>query len=311
MKTNLPEDHAARLDRAHLSLVGLAIGDAFGEMLFSYPERARERVERGLPGGPWFHTDDTEMALSIFETLKFYGRIEADDLAMRFANRFRVDPYRGYGKMARAILRSMLAGESWQEASGSAFGGQGSMGNGSAMRVAPLGAYFADELETVLRPEAVLSAVVTHSHPEGKAGAVAIAAAAAMAWRMRGSAKDEAAKAVLQAAYEYTPDGETRDGLANALKLPFFTAPQIAARHLGNGSAVTVSDTVPYCVWSAARHIDNYQQALIETVTAGGDCDTNCAIVGGIVVLYAGLESIPADWREARESLDIEGQRSA
>jgi ADP-ribosylglycohydrolase len=309
MRPALPEDHASRLDRAYMSLVGLAIGDAFGEMLFSYPDTARLRVERGLPGGPWFHTDDTEMALSIFETLRFCGRIEPDELATRFAERFRHDPDRGYGKMARAILRSMLAGESWQEASGSAFHGRGSMGNGSAMRVAPLGAYFANELSTTLRPEAILSAAVTHAHPEGKAGAVAIAAAAAAAWRMRDSPKHEAAQAVLQAAHEYTPEGETRDGLANALKLPFFASTQVAARHLGNGSAVTVPDTVPYCVWSAAKHIDNYQEALIQTVTPGGDCDTNCAIVGGIVVLYTGLESIPAEWREARERFDVQGFR--
>ena len=289
-----------------MSLEGLAIGDAFGEMLAYNCASARQRVERGLMGGPWFHTDDTEMALSIFEVLQSHGRIDPNELALRFAARFRKEPERGYGTMARVILRAILSGEDWQQAAASAFGGTGSMGNGGAMRVAPLCAYFADDLNTSLRGEAVLSAAVTHAHPEGKAGAIAIAVAAAVAWQLRDRPKDEAAAEMMQEVYDHTPDGETRIGIARALKLPFFTAPQIAARVLGNGSAVTAPDTVPFCVWSAAKHLDDYQEALVSTVTADGDCDTNCAIVGGIVALYAGRDSIPADWRDARERFDFE-----
>ena len=59
------------------------------------------------------------------------------------------------------------------------FGGEGSFGNGAAMRVAPLGAYFADELDAVVE-QASFSAEVTHSHPEGIAGAIAVAVAAAL-----------------------------------------------------------------------------------------------------------------------------------
>jgi len=302
----LPPNHAERLERALLSLEGLAIGDAFGEMLAYNCTAARKRVEQGLISGPWFHTDDTEMALSIFETLRYHGRIDPDDLALRFAERFRKDPDRGYGAMARVILRSILRGDNWQTASASAFSGTGSMGNGGAMRVAPLGAYFAEDLDTCLRPEAVLSAAVTHAHPEGKAGAIAVAVAAAMAWRVRSLPQEEAAVAMMQAVYDRTPEGETRTGIARALKLPFFTMPRVAARVLGNGSAVTAPDTVPYVIWSAAKHLSNYKEALVSTVEGDGDCDTNCAMVGGIVVLYAGRESIPAEWREARERFDFE-----
>src|SRR5882757_7142429 len=162
----LPEDHSERMERARLSLEGLAIGDAFGEMLAYNCSAARQRVERGLMNGPWFHTDDTEMALSIFEVLQSHGRIDPNELALRFAERFRKEPERGYGTMARVILRAILAGEDWQRAAAAAFGGTGSMGNGGAMRVAPLGAYFADDIDYNLRGEAVLSAAVTHAHPE-------------------------------------------------------------------------------------------------------------------------------------------------
>ena len=307
---SLPDDHAERLDRARLSLDGLAIGDAFGEMLAYQCASARERVERGLIAGPWFHTDDTEMALSIFEMLRRHGRIDPNELAILFAERYRRDPDRGYGKMARVILRAILSGEPWPRAAASAFGGTGSMGNGGAMRVAPLGAYFAEDLDACLRAEAVLSAAVTHAHVEGKAGAIAVAVAAAMAWRLRNRPKEEASRELLQGVYDRTPDGETRIGIARAMKLPFFTAPQIAARVLGNGSAVTAPDTVPFVVWSAAKHLDDYREALISTVIADGDCDTNCAMVGGIVALYAGRESIPIDWQDARERFDFETSKN-
>jgi ADP-ribosylglycohydrolase len=77
------------------------------------------------------------------------------------------------------------------------------------------------------------------------------------------------------------------------------------ARALGNGSLVTAPDTVPFCVWMAAHYLDNFVEALGKTISAGGDCDTNAAIVGGIVALSAGRESIPPEWLKAREQICI------
>jgi len=69
----LPHNHAERLERARLSLDGLAIGDAFGEMLAYNCLTARQRVGQVSMAGAWIHTDDTEMALSIFEMLGHRG----------------------------------------------------------------------------------------------------------------------------------------------------------------------------------------------------------------------------------------------
>jgi len=49
-------------------------------------ETAAQRIaENNLPAGPWFHTDDTEMAISIVCVLKCHGYIDQDALAKRFA----------------------------------------------------------------------------------------------------------------------------------------------------------------------------------------------------------------------------------
>lgn len=293
-----------RLDRALLSLEGLAIGDALGEMCFFAPQAARQRVEEGhLPPGPWWHTDDTEMALAIVEVLRRFGRIDQDALARRFAGRFAEDPERGYGKMARIILRSVLAGEDWRRASAAAFGATGSMGNGGAMRVAPLGAWFADDLDAVVA-EARASAQVTHAHPEGQAGAIAVAVAAAVAYRQRSTAPEQAGRAIFEEVLRRTPEGETHRKIEEAAGLTDANA-EVAARRLGNGFLVTAPDTVPYVLWSAARNIGSYPEAILETVSTGGDTDTTAAMVGGIVALYVGPDGIPEEWRAAREPFKV------
>jgi ADP-ribosylglycohydrolase len=295
-----------RLSRAALSLEGLAIGDAFGQMFATAPKAARRRVqENRLPPAPWWRTDDTEMALAVVEVLQRFGRIDQDALAWRFAERFDAEPDRGYGKMARIILHSVLRGDDWRRASSSAFGQAGSKGNGGAMRVAPLGAWFADDLERVVS-EACASAAVTHAHPEGQAGAVAVAVAAAVAAGQNGNPPRRAAEVMFEEVLRHTPSGETRDGIARAAQLTE-VEPEQAARVLGSGFLVTAPDTVPFALWSATRHLDNYAEALVATVAGDGDCDTTCAIVGGIVALYVGLDGIPAAWRAARERFTIEG----
>jgi ADP-ribosylglycohydrolase len=304
-KAELPSDHSTRVDRMLLSLDGLSIGDALGEMFAYRPHLAPDKFRRNdLPAGPWFHTDDTEMAISIAAVLRSHGRIHQDALSKRFMRRFERDPERGYGKMTRVQLRENLAGQPWQVTSPRAFGGRGSMGNGGAMRVAPLGGYFADDLERVVK-EAHASSVVTHVHPEGVAGTVAVAVAAAMAWQLRNDPLVERAQKLFDAVLQLTRESEVRRKILLASQIPGDMENEQVAKALGRGDLVTAPDTVPFCVWVAAHHLDNYVEALSMAISVGGDCDTNAAIVGGIVALNVGPEGIPADWLAAKEQLSV------
>ncbi|NED87385.1 ADP-ribosylglycohydrolase family protein, partial [Streptomyces sp. SID11233] len=87
-----------------------------------------------------------------------------DALARSFARHHDFD--RGYGPGANRLLRLVREGGDWRELSTGLFRGQGSWGNGAAMRVAPLGAWYADDPREAAR-QAVLSARPTHQHPEG------------------------------------------------------------------------------------------------------------------------------------------------
>jgi len=304
-KVDFPADHGARVERMRLSLAGLGLGDALGEMFCYQPQTACRRLaESKVPAGPWFHTDDTEMAISVVAVLKSHGFIQQDALAKRFARRFERDPERGYGQMTRIQLREVMAGAKWRDTAAKAFGGQGSMGNGSAMRIAPLGSYFAEDFERCVE-EARVSSLVTHTHPEGVAGAIAVAVAAAAASQLRNDHGGDRSQALFDAALRHTPESQVRRGILFASTLPLETPVGDIARALGNGSLVTAPDTVPFCLWMAAHHLNNFVEALGWTISAGGDCDTNAAIVGGIVALSAGRESIPVEWLSAREPVRI------
>jgi len=292
------------MQRVLLSFDGLSIGDGFGECFFTSSNTIERRLRlRELPKAPWRVTDDTMMALSIVRCLKRHGFIDQDQLASAFAGEYARNPNRGYGGIAQQILAAIGDGYSWKEISRRAFKGQGSCGNGGAMRSAPVGAYFADDLDRV-RYEAKCSAEVTHAHPDGKTGAVAVALAAG--WMAQpDQSVHGASHALIEFVLTHIPQTETYHELLRALDVPFDTEPLAAGQILGNGSRAISSDTVPFCLWCAARHANSYTDALWATVSGLGDRDTNCAIVGGIVALSAGRDNIPSEWLNAREPLEI------
>jgi ADP-ribosylglycohydrolase len=290
------------IDRARLALDGLSVGDAFGQRFFVSPSMVEGLIaERALPAAPWSWTDDTAMALSVYDVLVEREAVDRDRLAALFAQRYTRDPLRGYGGTAHGILQRIAEGVHWSAASGVVFDGQGSMGNGGAMRVAPVGGWFAEDLDRVVE-NARASAEPTHAHPEGQAGAVAVALAAALASRARAEAITP--EELLRHVVERTPAGPTREGLERAAAMPLSYDPRTAAEALGSGALVISSDTVPFSIWCAARHLFDFEEAMWTTVSGLGDRDTTCAIVGGIVALAVGHEGIPAAFLAAREPLD-------
>lgn len=294
------------IERARLSLEGLTIGDCFGETFFpgfaGFADKTLDLDElierRQLAVTDWFWTDDSQMAFSVYKTLKIFGEIEQTALAHGFADRYETG--RGYGSGMHELMRRFRAGENWHTAAPAMFEGQGSWGNGSAMRVAPVGAYFADDLKRVCE-EAEKSAVVTHAHDEAIVGAQAVALAVAFAWRFSQTGRRPSRAEFIDAVLPFLAPSETTSKIRRARDLNPGIATRNAAAVLGNGIQISCPDTVPFCLFAAGEFLDDYEQALWQTVSALGDRDTTCAIVGGIVVMYAGIESIPAAWLEKRE----------
>ena len=287
------------LQRALDSLNGLSVGDGFGSRFFGPVDVADDAAQRRLPPGPWRVTDDTWMALSIFESLRRHGCINQDDLARSFGAHYEMS--RGYGPAMHRLLDRIRAEKQWRAPAQQQFYGQGSFGNGGAMRVGPLGAFWAGADLPHVVEEARRSCEVTHTHPEGIAGAIGIAVAAALAHRVKNQpvSPTEFVTEVLT----HTPDSEVASGMRQSLELDAATEPEHVAAMLGSGSRISAQDTVPFCVWMAAHNLTDYEAAMWRTLRGLGDVDTTCAIVGGIVATHLGTAGIPAEWLSRREAL--------
>jgi ADP-ribosylglycohydrolase len=277
----------------------LALGDAFGERWFPrFHENGAEGAvaairARQLPQEPvWHWTDDTAMALAVFRVLTEHGAVDQERLAAVFAATYAADPYRGYGYGMHQLLPELAQQPGrWRALARDLFDGQGSLGNGAAMRVAPVGSWFAPDLEEAAG-QAARSAEVTHAHPEGVAGAVAVAVAAALAAAGRGQ-EPPGPEEFLTAVADLTPAGAVREGLLAAAQLHTAMEPWRAADVLGNGQRIRAADTVPFALWCAARHLDSLTDALWTTAEGLGDVDTTCAITGGVVAARTGLHAVP------------------
>lgn len=285
------------------SLDGLVMGDAFGDSWFTRSDEDAEGLcaaRRSRPA-PWPWTDDSAMAFVLFAHLMTHGEVRPGELAKEFADAYDRDPGRKYGPSMHGVLRRIGEGEDWQAVTKGQFGGQGSHGNGAAMRVAPLGAWFGDDVAVVCE-QARLSALATHSHPEAVAGAVAVAVAAALATADKGG--DTAPRAeFLREVASHVPDSDVRSRLLVAAGFSPRTSVRHAASVLGSGTLISAPDTVPYALWSAAGHPDDLSETLWQTVAGWGDRDTTCAIAGGVVAARTGTGALPTAWLRAREDI--------
>jgi ADP-ribosylglycohydrolase len=279
--------------------VGLSIGDALGERFFGDPDKVRERISlRQLPEDrPWRWTDDTQMAVSVYRGLCDHGRVHPLHLARRFAASFEMA--RGYGWATRELLLNPSYPSDPHALAAAAFAGAGSRGNGAAMRVAPLGAFFADDHERVVS-EARNQALLTHGHPDAVDGAVAVASAAAFA-----ACGHAGGAEFLTDVSRALTDGPMAEAVSYAASIRGGTAPEDAGAALGAGFEATALDTVPFALWSAAHHLDVFVDCFWSTVAGLGDRDTTCAIACAVVAASLGHEGIPRDWKEAAEPLPV------
>lgn len=283
-----------RLEYAKRALNGIALGDCFGQTFFVPDKEALQRIkDREILDGPWYFTDDTVMAIGIYRILEKYGEIRQDELARVFAENYALDWHRGYGGTAHSILRSIGEGKDWREAASEAFDGMGSMGNGGAMRVAPIGAYFADDLDKVLY-YARASAEVTHAHIEGIAGAMAAAVASALLLNKKLGSYFGEGESFLRDVANKLPECDTKYKILLAASVKKESSIDYAVSLLGNGIKLTAQDTVPFCLWCAAYYYASMEEALWMAVSALGDRDTICAIVGGMAALFA--DELPQQW---------------
>jgi len=226
-------------------MLGVIAGDIIGS---SYEGTNKAKEDFPLFEGDSRFTDDTVLSVATADALLNGGDyIEA---YQEYYNRY---PNCGYGgsftEMAK--VNNLKPYDSY--------------GNGSAMRVGPIGWAFETIEETLV--EAQISAEVTHNHPEGVKGAKAVAMA--MFYARNTQDKDLIIKNVSDLGYDLSKSIED-------FEIDKFD--------------VSCQGTIPLCM-AVFNDTDSFEEAIRLAVRMGGDADTNAAIVGGIAEAYYG--SVP------------------
>ncbi|MCX7704515.1 MAG: ADP-ribosylglycohydrolase family protein, partial [Planctomycetota bacterium] len=165
------------------ALLGLAVGDALGMPFESVPPSAIRRVlcgrlrfydsyspiTDGLKAGQW--TDDTKMMLCHLDSILETGKIVPEDVARRFIEWEVSGDLRGIGVTTARAIERLRRGVDWRE---SGIRGEYAAGNGAAMRIAPVGLYYAFSDEEIFSVVSSMS-IITHNNPEAIGGAYAVA----------------------------------------------------------------------------------------------------------------------------------------
>lgn len=290
-----------KLFLASKSLTGIAIGDAFGESFFGEESIVKMYIhQRIITERSLDFTDDTIMSIAVFRSLEKFGSIHQDFLAEEFTKNYYKDINRGYGPTMHRYFRDLKNGENWKDVSYSKFAGQGSMGNGGAMRACTIGAYFYDDLKK-LKENAELSCEITHANKEAIEDTKSIALASAFAIQERLGIIKLTQQDFIQKIQNELNDSDMKSKLNKSLYLDGNPSIELLIRSLGNGIKMTAQDTVPLVIWMLSRYRNNFEQCLWNTVSALGDRDTTCAMAGGVSILCCNENTVP-DWTKNVEN---------
>lgn len=138
---------AAARDRARGALLGTFVGDALGMPFEGLPHTSVPAAVEMVAArrGRGTYTDDTQMMIALAESLIARGRVDEQHLARAFQEGY--DPDRGYDGGTRRVFELWATGTPIASAAAQIFDGQGSRGNGAAMRIAPVAVLFCEDRE--------------------------------------------------------------------------------------------------------------------------------------------------------------------
>lgn len=300
-------------DKFRGCLLGAAIGDMVGAAVEAespgYISKTYRSVDEILATGsvPEFtgpdwqvgrFTDDTQMTVCVAEWLVEGEAPSAERLLARFADAY--EPWRRYGSGTEAILRIFPQHRAeWRELSTAMFP-EGSYGNGSAMRVAPVGLVYCDD-PSAAASVAIESSRPTHSHPLAYQGAVLQSIAVATATASTPAPCDPAAflRALRVGLSRFEDLMQDTSRFARALDaieegLARGTSCGEMANALGTG--IAAHEAVPMAIYCFLRHPGHYAEVIREAVFIGGDTDTIACMAGALSGALLGCQAIPRPW---------------
>src|SRR5690606_23771231 len=150
-------------DRFRGVMLGLAVGDCLGRPVEGWAWLPEDYIGEVLTGPrSMVYSDDTAMTLVLVRSLLECGGFSGSHMSLAFAEEYEAAPFRGYGRNVVEVFRRVRAGRPWDQAAARQFGGQGSYGNGAAMRVSPVALWAYPDVEATAALAAE-TARVTHT----------------------------------------------------------------------------------------------------------------------------------------------------
>ena len=245
------------------------------------------------------YTDDTHMTIGVAESLLENKGFDGEHMAQTFIENYEAEPWRGYGPGPPRIFMMINSGEPWYSAADKLYRG-GSFGNGSAMRVAPVGLLYSHDLER-LREIAYQSSSITHSHELGREGAALQACAVALALNIP-SGEEISREDFLLKLQDFVQNQLYKEKLASVGELLGEQDRTRVVAVLGN--SIEAPRSVPTAIYCFLRQPKSYKDCVIYAISLGGDTDTIASMAGAISDAYLGIEAIPGEWRAKVESRD-------
>ena len=289
------------------TLVGCAIGDALGNP-FEMKPAASPLLKQwdGLfkaggtfwVGEPGQYTDDTLMSLALASSLVEKQGFDPDHVASQYLAWYESGNTRGIGGTTAGAMVNLKLGATWQE-SGLTHTPEGKPagGNGTAMRASPLGLCYRNNITQLLK-NAMIDASITHNSLEPKMGSVAVALGTAL---LHNGTHGQVA--ALENIIEIIADCEVKDRLSLAYKhIEKGTTASVALAEIGTHGYVPVTVGAAFYCFGAT---DNFKDAVVMAVKAGGDTDTTAAIVGALAGTFYGLDGIPSEYKDNVENFQL------
>lgn len=289
-------------------LLGLAIGDALGMPFegwkISWIKKKVGKPKNFLPpfdkkdlkAGQW--TDDTKMALALANSIiDMGGKVVPEDIAKKYLKWFSTGDLRGIGGTTLEAILRLKEGINWEHSGREGFW---AAGNGTAMRVAPIGLLNSFDLEK-LKEDAQKDAIITHRNVEAIAGSRAVAFLIAEGVNYKGKIKDLSIEEIINKTMDFIGNSELKESLNKVKNLFLNSTPcEVALRTLGTrGYVVETVSSALYCFISS---IEDFEETVINAVMGGGDTDTTAAIAGAISGAWNGIDKIPKRWIEEVEN---------
>lgn len=265
------------------------------ERLLNWDGSYQASAYHKLNPGQW--TDDTQMSLALTKSLLEKGYYDPASVARNYLAWYQGSP-RGMGKNTAAAMQNLANDAPWHES-----GIVGAEGNGSAMRAAPLGAYFWRGSVRLASTAhwARVDAVISHNSREAKEGSVAIAVA--VSHLCSGGSKETLIPRILEHLkpsniafslkfiHTLMEDGEDFQQIIQDMSWGV------------NGIGAHVVASVPGAI-SCFLYSSDFQNCIESAIRAGGDTDSTAAMAGAMAGSFYGYEAIPERYKAGLEDAE-------